>query len=654
MKIHNKIHLWGIGLAFMATLMVSCESEFDKHFGNSDTTTTIDKNIVEILATMPDMTLFHSAIVRLDLESTLGKSALYTCLAPRNEDVQSWIDDNSYGSIEGVPEIALRQWVNYHMIAGMYYRYDIEKRLLGLEADERNYYSANNFTTRNEEDLPGKSIRIYTEDFLLNRGSDYQYITNESPNGFSIDAAPLSEDVDIDAANGVIHVLAGPLEVPLRADLAIAADPSLSIVDMWLDRFVVWDIKGIDDDGKIDTTKVKRYTFGADIAKEGNSYTFMPPTDDAIKDFFGPYLEDNFQGEYDSISDDIVKAILAGSIANGIWGMSDLEKGGEEPYFTGVNVAFTLLENKVKPYYAGGLMSSNVEIYKVNKMLLPPNLHSVEGGILMNGSKYSQIQKIMKYVPISSLLTDRLLYQHTAVTMLVQPDEYWDTDVELDYPESEDKDTLSWGLGVGLLNQKIDNGEFANNTFYNSSYGSLLFNDGVFTDYAGKTANLISKTPTWVGANGSIYEIDEIMNPLSVRDTTQTIYKMHLRNNPDYAIFNLMCELTEVSELLNEFGFYTFTIFAPTDQAIIDAGLDNMPVGDMKAFVEKHIIQRKIFSDGTFSGGIFNLNEDFVTIKGEWDTFGAEFNGTFVKPISTEMNQQANNGVMHGISVVFK
>ena len=90
---------------------------------------------------------------------------------------------------------------------------------------------------------------------------------------------------------------------------------------------------------------------------------------------------------------------------------------------------------------------------------------------------------------------------------------------------------------------------------------------------------------------------------------------------------------------------------------MLPAGLDNfdMTEEEMKDFVQRHIVQRKIFTDGAFSGKINNLNGELLTISGTWDSFViTDPSGESVPIILDKSNRQANNGVLHCIIQILK
>lgn len=659
----NKIRLLQIGLVlllFVASISC-CREEFKDHY-DAKGNTTISKNIIEILREKQDFSLFIQMVDRAGLAKTLGESGIYTCLAPRNKDVEAYLNKTG-NSIESIPLNELKKWINYHFINGMVYLYDFEKKYEGIKETDNIIYARNVvYTTREDKLNASKFIRIFTQPYFDEKASDYVSLRGKTKSGFVAETASISEtERDIPASNGVIHILDEPLELAPRADEAIAADPELSIINNWLDRYVVYTIKGEDQFGKIDTTKTKHYKIGrlvssgsnsTDIADETSMFIMFVPTNTAIKKFFDPYIE-KF-GSYDKMPkhtvDEILTAMMSYTPSSISWGMSDVVRN--KPYLIMESSAVLSYANDLQAMYEAPILSSNANIYKVKELPLPPAIHSIEEGIFLNANIYKEWNKL--FISGGPLyLTDYMTYQHPPRTLLVQPDEYWEKSVE-DY-DSKYLDTLAMSLATGVLNITVKEGKFEHR-FYDGLFGNIKYENGVFTDYKGNKANLVSTQSTWDGANGSIYNIDGFLEPLSVSDTTKNIYTYIIEKNPDFTAFADVCYKADIIKDLKQTGYFNYTVFAPTNDAFTAAGINTANLSKAQALqlVNNHrISNRKIFTDGITTGAIETAAGNLLTFTGSWDSFLiTDPVGKTAKVVDKWANKQGSNGVFHGISTV--
>lgn len=625
----------------------SCNSTFEEHYYPKKK---IDKNLIQVLESNPKFSDFVKMIDNLELRKTLGESALYTCLAPTNDHVQYFLQENGYNSIDDIPEKVARQYVNYHFISGIYYKYDIEKKYtdallkLGVNPTRAIYYK-----TRGEAKIPAKSIRIYTPSLFENQSEDYVSLYEKKGSGFMIEnIAVVNDESDIDASNGVIHVLESAMNILPRADEAIMGDEETSIFSKWLEMHETFTLGEIDESGWVDTTKYKSYSLRRNIADESLLSTLFVPTNEAIQEYFEPYMSD-LDNTLDSIPKKLITEIINCGFLNDIWFKSDIARNNPE-----VNTTTYVQKNiDLASHISGSILASNCVIYKLDKMIEPTKLNSVEGGIYLKNDYYSQWNWMFSHTTLEEGLTDWQYYQHAPATVLVQPDEIWGSPSAADLGTKELEYRIK-ECRTGILNYNVlEDGGFQNR-FYPTENGYILYEDNKLYDYTGKYVSIISPNPTWVRKNGGIFEIDGFLTPLEKTDVTRTVFNL-IKNNPAYSTFKNACTTAGIESELNLTGFFTYTVFIPTNTAIQNAGIDikKMNKEDLLDWVQHFIIpNRFIFSDGTYTGTINNKNGEALTIGGSWDSFYVKSpSGSIVKPVTA--NIQASNGVVHSIDQIF-
>ena len=632
-------------LPIMIVLAVACTSEFEEHYNPKRQ---IDKNIIQILEDDEQFSGFVEMIDKLKLRKALGEAAIYTCLAPTNEHINAYLQGKGYSNINEVPEVELRQYVNYHFISGMYYKYDIEKKYkdakTGLNPTKATFYR-----TRSEDKVPGKSIRIFTPAFFELQADDYRTIYGIDGGGFKIETVHISENhYDIDASNGVVHVLESPMNILPRTDEAIIKDGETSIFNKWLNKHITYTLGEKDEFGWVDTTKYKSYTFGRNLANETVLSTVFAPTDQAIQEYFEPYMDDLYH-TIDSVPEKMITEIIKSSILADTWFKSDIVRNN--PELRTSTYPLTIID--LPAHITGSIMASNSLVFKIDKMIEPPKLHSVEGGIYIKYVRYGQWDRMFAKTNLESGLTDGLYYQHSPKTLLVQPDQVWGSPL-VDDLETEALDVRYRQCRTGIFNVNVLEDGGLRKRFYPTEFGYILYDNKKFYDYTGKSVSLLSETPGWVRSNGAIFEIDGFLTPMEKTDVTRTVFAI-MQNNADCSLFRTACTRAGIVPELNLTGFFTYTVFVPTNTAIQNAGINvnTMSEPDLIAFVKRHVVgNRYIFSDGVFSGSVQNKNGEYLTVSGDWDSFSVTgLSGIAVKPVTA--NIQGSNGVVHKINQVF-
>lgn len=662
----NKLNL-SVCIVSLLFIVTACRKEFDDHYHDVGQSS-VGLNVVQVLEQREDLSLFVSMIKRAELERTLGESGLYSCFAPRNEAVEAFLQQNN-ATVETLPMQTMIRYINYHFMTGMKFEYDFKKAFEGFKPNHKDYLLAYQrevtYKTRQDSKNPSKYLRVFTQPYFDVCAEDYEKLRNKQGSDFMVESARVSTvDRDIPASNGVVHVLDEELPYAWRADEAIAKEEDLSILTSWLDNFSGYETAGLIN-GVVDTTRTKYYNisrmdvkpWSVDIANESKARVIIAPTDNAIREYFAQYMnEDQLGTEYKDLPRnmlvDILWTLITEESTPTCWGLNDIERNN--PYFSTYSMTVLPLENDIKGSFTGSVLSSNAIIYKVNKMPVIPMLQSIEGGLYINRKKYEEWNKMLtnNHMYLNNL-TDDYSYQHPPRTILIQPDDTWSKKVD-DY-ESEYLDTLGYRLNAGVLNMNVKEGNFQKR-YYPGTFGYLLYEDGVFTDYNGNEAHLLSKTPVWTKETGNIYEIDAIFEALLPTDTTMLMYRKYIEEEPDYSNFDKLCKKAGVD--LDQRGI-NYTVFAPTNDAFARAGyslerIESMEEDEAKKLVASHLVpNRKIFTDGTTQGAI-QSNGLVLNISGSWDSFSISTQNGGGKVLPDMCNKQASNGVFHGINGVLK
>ncbi|MDR1755700.1 MAG: fasciclin domain-containing protein [Culturomica sp.] len=679
----NRKYVLKLCTAILIVLLAGCREEFDDHYNSGDGS--MGMSVTQLLESRGEHELFVAMIRRAQLEKTLNESGLYTCLAPRDEHVQSWLTEKGW-TVADMPERELIKYVNYHFLVDKWYLYDFEKKYEHFDNTWRYniaYSQQVTFSTRGDDKNPGKYIRIFTEPYFRARNYDYVYLRGGDGAGFVVENVPVSlTERDIPMSNGVLHVLDGPLNPAPRIDEALAADPEFSILNSWLDEFYNYESRGMDPlTGYIDTTQTKYYNIStaaigkvSDIADETRLFVMFAPTDQSIRAQLEPYMNPDQLVHYDSIPRslkvDILRSFLKEEVANRCWGISDIVRNN--PYLIMDNSSVFPIGNDITTMNPRGILSSNGVIYKVDKMPEIPTLQSVEAGLYINYKKYRFWERMIQDGWLFPGATDKQSYQHPPRTILIQPDASvtaWtnpdNSQYGIDAWPANYQDTLGGRLRAGILNFNVPDGEFEHR-FYPAPHGYILYEDGFFYDWKGKQTvdpsrpvQLLSTEATWEGVNGSIYEIDGIFELLLATDTNRVIYRTYIKNKPQLSHFNTLLEKAGMTKML-DVTLSVYTVFIPTNSAFEAGGysadqIQQMSPAAARRLVEFHIApQSRVFTDGRVSA-VMSLGGLPIRFSGSWDSFRMitiRDRNIAVVNDPAQTNLQASNGVVQIINGV--
>jgi len=320
-----KTHLKKIALLFCVVAFASCSSDDDNN-GTSN------KTITEIAAGNANLSVLVSALQRTGLDATLDGTTKYTVFAPTNDKFNAFLQAKGFASVDAVPEGALKEILLNHVIAG-------EVRSTQL-------------TTGYVKTLAkGSASSTNTLSMYVNTANGVVLNGGASNSGATVVTA------DIDAKNGVIHIVDNVLDLPTIVNQAIA-NPNFSVLVQALTRNDQPNFAGI--------------LSGTD----GAPFTVFAPTNDAFVSLLG---ELNLNGLAD-VPQAVLENTLKYHVVAGANVLSTaLTNNMSVQTYQGQSFTITLTggakitdaSNRVSDIIATDVQASNGVIHVVNKVLLP-------------------------------------------------------------------------------------------------------------------------------------------------------------------------------------------------------------------------------------------------------------------------------------------
>ncbi|WP_200974301.1 fasciclin domain-containing protein [Echinicola sp. 20G] len=145
-----------------------------------------EDSIVDIVVDSPDFTILESAVVEADLVSTLEGDGPFTVFAPNDDAFMSFLDDNALAATDLLASDQLSDILLYHVLAS-------EVMASGVSAGE-----------------------------VQTANGDSFYVSQAADGSLWINGSAQIVDTDIEASNGVIHVLDYVIVPPSQSIAEIA------------------------------------------------------------------------------------------------------------------------------------------------------------------------------------------------------------------------------------------------------------------------------------------------------------------------------------------------------------------------------------------------------------------------------------------------
>ncbi|MDX6181783.1 fasciclin domain-containing protein [Flavobacterium sp. Fl-77] len=184
-----KIKLFAL-LALCTFLTISCNNDDDNASQEPQT-------IAAIAKSDPNLSSLVAALKKAELETTLNSSGTYTVFAPTNAAFSAFLTANGYANLDAVPTAALKEVLLNHVLVTKVKSADITTGYVKTLAK-------------------GSASTSNTISMYIEKG------TAVTINGGKTNGGAVVTTADIEASNGVIHVVDGVIGLPTIVNHAIA------------------------------------------------------------------------------------------------------------------------------------------------------------------------------------------------------------------------------------------------------------------------------------------------------------------------------------------------------------------------------------------------------------------------------------------------
>ncbi len=570
------------------------------------------QNIVGLALDSPDLSSLVAALQQANLVETLNGNGPFTVLAPTNAAFDKFLSDNGFASLNDVPNDVLTQVLLNHVISG-------DLKSSGLST--------------------GYGKTLATEASSNNNLS--LYINTES--GVNFNGVSDVVTADIDASNGVIHIVDGVIGLPSVVDLALA-DNTFSILVSALTRS--------------DLTFDYVTTLSTPNGTAPAPFTVFAPTNDA----FASLLAELGVSSLEEIDGPTLKATLD---LHAVAGANVLAAGLSDDMMIGtlggditanVTGGATLTDSngRVSNIIVTDVQAANGVIHVIDKVVLPKLPENLVS------KAYNTPELSILYDAIQAADLAGALSGEGPLTVLAPTNEAFAAFLT-------DNNFASLGdiptdiLAQVLLNHVIDGSVMSTDlTSAGAGYASTMAtgagdnNMSIFYDTSsGVTFNGISTvTAADVEAtNGVVHIVDKVIGLPTVVD--------HALANPGFS--SLVAALGAADgDLVNVLsGAGPFTVLAP-DDAAFTTFLDGAALGDVPTDALSNILLNHVLSGVTMSTDLVTAGAGYTNTSATGPGMnnlslyfntsdGVKFNG--VSSVA-KADVVASNGIIHAVDAV--
>lgn len=312
-------------LALVTFVGISCDND-------DDDDTQQPQTIAAIAKSNPNLSSLVAALERADLTTTLNSSGSYTVFAPTNTAFTAFLQANGYANLNAVPVAALKEILLNHVLSTKVKSSEIVTGYVKTLAK-------------------GSASTTNTISMYLEKG------TTVDINGGKTNGGAVVTTADIEASNGIIHIVDGVIGLPTIVNHAVANKNFTTLVSA--------------------LTYNPSSGFAATLSGTANSpFTVFAPTNTAFSSFL---TETGFSG-LSAIPANVLETTLKYHVVTGANVLSSsLTNGQVVSTFASQNFTVSLTggakitdaSNRVSNITATDVQCSNGIIHVIDKVLLP-------------------------------------------------------------------------------------------------------------------------------------------------------------------------------------------------------------------------------------------------------------------------------------------
>ena len=535
-------------------------------------------SIADIASADANFSILVEALLKADLVSTLDGAGTFTVFAPTNDAFEALFSSLGISGIDDLSADALTPILLYHVLG---------------EKNTSSMFTAGYYSSLSP--AQGRTISMYIGTF----------------NGVSINGSATVTTADIEASNGVIHVIDAVLMPPTVVDLAVQNGSFGTLVSAVVDA------------GLAET-----------LSSDEGTFTVFAPTDDAFAALGGNVPEDLTPILLYHV---LGSPVYSDEISSGI--VKSLNESDSEIVVEVSDMGVML--NASAKVVATDIVGSNGVIHVIDQVIVPINNGSILDAAMGLADFSSLVAALAKANLASTFMMDG------AYTVFAPTNDAFAAFLQANSLAFEDltAEALAPILKYHVLASEVMSSSIATgyvNTIYEAQEGRAVT---LYVELDGGvklngTVNVT--TPDVETSNGVIHVIDGVLSPSSVVDIAL--------NNSNFTQLVEAVVKAGLVETLSATG--PFTIFAPTDEAFAQlfadlgvSGIEEISAETLIPILQYHVVAGNVLAGDLSDGDVDTLNGKIsislsgpVTINGTSEVTATDIQGT--------------NGVVHVIDEV--